>query len=40
MMYIIAEIMLSAAACYGVTKFFFWLQKERDRIEGVEYEQA
>ena len=40
MMYIITELLLSAAACYGVTKFFFWLQAERDRIEGAEYEQA
>ncbi len=36
MLYILTEVLLSIAACYGVGKFFIWVQTEHESIEGVE----
>ena len=39
MLYILTEVLLSIAACYGVGRFFFWIQSEHEKIEGVECDQ-
>ena len=31
-MYMVAEILLSGIACYGVHHFFRWLHEENDKI--------
>ena len=36
MLYIVTEVLLSIAACYGVGRFFIWIQTEHESIEGVE----